>query len=125
MSKGINVPTDYTIHTDLSGDVNSTLTLEPITATTTSTLDGTMTTTIDATTTSSMAITQLPTIQIGITHIPRIDIRMGMAPTRIHMPVTMKFAICALGTELLSFVTCGESMVIIEDYVPHCMEKCA
>ncbi|MDP9106611.1 MAG: hypothetical protein M3N49_11850 [Candidatus Eremiobacteraeota bacterium] len=48
-----------------------------------------------------------------------------MAPTRVHFPVNMKFAVCAFGKELVSFEACGESMVVIEDYVPHRMELCS
>lgn len=121
MSKSVNVPTDYTIHTVLSGDVDSHMTLAPIT--TTSTMNATTDSKMAATTASTMAITQLPVIQLGITELPVI--RFGMAPTRIHFPMNMKFAICALGMELLSFETCGESMVVIEDYVPHRLEQCS
>lgn len=109
MSKGISLPTNYTINTALSGDVDSHFTLEPVTATV-----GT-----------SIAITQLPAISIGITELPEIDIKLSIAPTRVHVPLTLKFALCVLGFELFSFGVCGEIMTIIEPYVPHRMERCS
>jgi hypothetical protein len=73
---------------------------------------------------SSLAITQLPQITLGVSELPEIKLRFGMDPTRIHFPTNMKFSLCVLGTELLSLSTCGESMIIIEDYHPHERERC-
>jgi hypothetical protein len=85
----------------------------------------------------SIGITQLPVVQIDVKHVatipiqlaitqlPLIDMRFRMWPTRIHFPVNMKFAVCALGKELLSFEVCGESMIVVEDYAPHRMELCS
>ena len=47
-----------------------------------------------------------------------------MKPTRVHFPVNLRFGVSSLGLELLSFSVCGESMVIVEDYVPHKTEVC-
>ena len=63
---------------------------------------------------------------IRIKELPRIDLRLetSMKPTRIHFPVNLRFGLQTLGLELLAFSVCGESMVVIEDYVPHKTEMC-
>jgi hypothetical protein len=74
---------------------------------------------------SSLAITEIPPINIGITELPTIRLEFGMKPTRVHFPTNMKFSVCALGKEVLSFGVCGESMIVIEDYHPHQRELCS
>lgn len=74
---------------------------------------------------SSIAITEIPPINIGITELPTIRLEFGMKPTRVHFPMNMKFTVCALGKEMLSFGVCGESMIVIEDYHPHQRELCS
>jgi hypothetical protein len=41
------------------------------------------------------------------------------------MPVNLRFGLCTFGVEVLAFSICGESMVVVEDYVPHATEACA
>jgi len=74
---------------------------------------------------SNLAITEIPPINIGITELPTIRLEFGMKPTRVHFPTNMKFTVCALGKEVLSFGVCGESMIVIEDYHPHQRELCS
>ncbi len=64
---------------------------------------------------------------IRIKELPRIDLNVqtAMKPTRMHFPVNMRFGLCAMGIEVLAFCVCGESMVVVEDYVPHKTEICA
>lgn len=62
---------------------------------------------------------------ISIMKLPQIDLQLGMRPTRVHMPVGLKFCVSLLGLPLVSFDVCGESMVIVEDYTPHRTELCA
>ena len=64
---------------------------------------------------------------IRIKELPRIDLNVqtAMKPTRVHFPVNMRFGLSAMGIELLAFCVCGESMVVVEDYVPHRTEICA
>jgi len=62
---------------------------------------------------------------ISIMKLPQIDLQFGMRPTRLHMPVGLKFCVSLLGMPLVSFDVCGESMVIVEDYKPHRTELCA
>jgi hypothetical protein len=63
---------------------------------------------------------------IRIKELPRIDLNLqaAMKPTRVHFPVNLRFGLCAMGIELLAFCVCGESMVVVEDYVPHKTEVC-
>ena len=63
---------------------------------------------------------------IRIRELPRIDLRLetSMKPTRVHFPINLRFGVQSLGMELLAFSICGESMVIVEDYVPHRTEIC-
>ena len=72
-----------------------------------------------------IGITELPPIRIAITELPLLDFRFGLRPMRFHFPVNLKLAICLLGKEVLSIGTCGESMVVVEDYVAHHTERCA
>src|SRR4026208_1817711 len=62
---------------------------------------------------------------ISIMKLPQSARRLGMRPTRVHMPVGLKFCVSLLGMPLVSFDVCGESMVIVEDYTPHRTELCA
>jgi hypothetical protein len=63
---------------------------------------------------------------IRIKELPRIDLHVETAikPTRVHFPVNLRFGLCTFGVELLAFCICGESMVVVEDYVPHKTEVC-
>lgn len=61
---------------------------------------------------------------IRIKELPRIDLQFSMKPTRVHFPVNLQFGVCSFGLPLLTFSICGESMVIVEDYVPHKTEIC-
>jgi hypothetical protein len=61
-------------------------------------------------------IKELPKIDLGVT--------IAMKPTRIHLPLHLRFCLSSMGMELLAFSICGEGMVVIEDYVPHRTELC-
>jgi hypothetical protein len=92
------------------------------------TIDTTMTIkqipTINMTSDSGLSIKALPEIKFGITELPVIRMELGMKPTRVHFPIHMKYAICVMGMEVLSLSTCGESMIVVEDYVPTARERC-
>lgn len=64
---------------------------------------------------------------IRIKELPRIELSLqtAMKPTRVHFPVNLRFGLSTLGIELLAFCVCGETMVVVEDYVPHKTEVCA
>lgn len=125
MSKSVDVPTEYTIHSTMSGSLDMDLDnirikeIPPIALNSTSSLNSNST--LVSTSKMDMGLDD-----IRIKELPRIDVglQMSMKPTRVHFPVNMKFGLCTMGMELLSFCVCGESMVIIEDYVPHKTEWC-
>jgi hypothetical protein len=81
---------------------------------------------------SASTLTSNSTVDLGLDDIrvkelPPIDLRLqaSVKPTRVHFPLNVKLAICSMGHELLSFTVCGETMVVIEDYVPHRTEECS
>lgn len=124
----VNIPDKYTINstTAVSGALDLDLDnirikeIAPISLTSTSTL------TSDSKLTSTSKV-DMGLDDIRIKELPRIDLHVetAMKPTRIHFPVNLRFGLCTLGIELLAFCVCGESMVVVEDYVPHKTEVCA
>lgn len=124
----VNIPDKYTIEstTAVSGALDLDLDnirikeIAPISLTSTSTL------TSDSKLTSTSKV-DMGLDDIRIKELPRIDLHVetAMKPTRIHFPVNLRFGLCTLGIELLAFCVCGESMVVVEDYVPHKTEVCA
>ncbi|HEY2815760.1 MAG TPA: hypothetical protein VGK44_01360 [Casimicrobiaceae bacterium] len=65
-------------------------------------------------------------ITFSIKDIPKIDLsaELGIKPTRVHNPLYYKFCISLFGMDIVTFALCGESMTIIEPYVPHKSEVC-
>jgi hypothetical protein len=61
---------------------------------------------------------------IRVEKIAPISLELGMKPTRISFPMYNKFCLSFLGLEVLTFSVCGESMIIIEPYVPRETERC-
>ncbi len=88
--------------------------IAPITLGTTSTL------------TSTSALTTTNAVSLSVERLPRIqlDVTMAMRPTRVSFPVNYKFGVKSMGMELFCFHVCGESMMIVEDYVPRPAELC-
>lgn len=68
----------------------------------------------------SLAITQLPTIRLdlAVKELPKIDMDVGLKPTRVSMPMNTHVCLKVLGLKLLDLSLCGENMVILEPYVP-------
>jgi hypothetical protein len=61
---------------------------------------------------------------IQITKLPQINLQLSTKPTRVHFPVNYKLGFGTMGMEIFSMNLCGESMVVIEDYIPHSTEEC-
>jgi hypothetical protein len=61
---------------------------------------------------------------IQIKELPVVRLKVGLDPTRVHMPGNWKFGVSVLGLPIVSFDVCGESMVVIEDYIRHKAEEC-
>jgi hypothetical protein len=104
-----DIPTNYTVTTAVTID----------------SLDAGLDNITSTSTLNSTSKVDLGLDNIKITELPRIDLQVAMKPTRIHFPVNFHFGLSGLGLQLLTFSVCGESMVIIEDYVPHKTEVCA
>ena len=68
----------------------------------------------------SLAITQLPTIRLdlAVKELPKIDMEIGLKPTRVSMPMNTHVCLKLLGLKLLDLSLCGENMIILEPYVP-------
>lgn len=122
------IPTNYTINStatlggalDLDLDNIRIKEIAPITLTSNSTLKS------DSKLTSDSKV-DMGLNDIRIKELPRIELHLqtAMKPTRVHFPVNLRFGLCTLGIELLAFCVCGETMVVVEDYVPHKTEICA
>jgi hypothetical protein len=123
-----DIPNEYWTHMDLTLDGGVDMGLDdirinaiaPIALATNNTLNSTSTLTSTSTLNSNNALS------LSVEKIPRIalDVTMAMRPTRVSFPVNMKFGVKSMGMELFCFHVCGESMVIIEDYVPRPAELC-
>jgi hypothetical protein len=125
-----DIPTNYTVTSavtidslDAGLDNIRIKEIGPVGLTSTSTLTSTNTLNSTSTVTSDSKV-DLGLDNIQIKELPKIDLQLAMKPTRVHFPVNLRFGMSSLGMELLTFSVCGESMVVIEDYVPHKTEIC-
>ena len=126
MSAEIDIPTHYTIDSNIDGSMDMGLDEIRIKELPKIELGKIVT---DSKLTSESRLTSDSKVDMGlddirIRELPKIQIEASMKPTRIHFPVNLKFGLCTMGTELVSFTVCGESMTVIEDYVPHHSEHC-
>lgn len=123
MGAEIKIPSNYTITSTIGGMLDLDLDnirikeIPTITLETTTKVDPESKMTLD--TTVDMGLDD-----IRIKELPVIQLQASMKPTRVHFPTNLKFGLCSMGMELLSFTVCGESMVVVEDYVPHHTERC-
>jgi hypothetical protein len=129
---GVSIPSSYTINSTINGSLDVGLDDIKIQQLPVIVLNSTSTLTSTSDVTTKSQLTSNSTVDLGlddirIKELPPIDLRLqiSMKPTRIHFPLNMKLAICGMGNELLSFTVCGESMVVIEDYIPHRTEECS
>ena len=130
-----DIPTDYTTKITFAGGMGVDLDLDnirikeiaPTTVTTISRIEEIAPTTV----TTISSLTSTSTVDMGLDEIrikelPKIELSLqtSMKPTRVHVPVNLRFGLSSLGMELLAFCICGETMMIVEDYVPHKTELC-
>jgi hypothetical protein len=125
-----DIPTNYTVTSavtidslDAGLDNIRIKEIGPVGLTSTNSLTSTSTVNSDSKVTSDSKV-DLGLDNIQIKELPRIDLQVAMKPTRVHFPVNIHFGVSSMGMELLAFRVCGESMVIVEDYVPHKTEIC-
>lgn len=63
-------------------------------------------------------------LEVKIKELPRIDLQFGLRPMRFHFPLNYRFCLKLLGIKVFEFETCGEGMVIAEDYKARVAEEC-
>jgi hypothetical protein len=63
-------------------------------------------------------------LDVRIRELPQIDVQLGLRPVRIHLPLSYEFCLKIFGIKVFEFKTCGEGMVIAEDYKEKSTEKC-
>ncbi len=63
-------------------------------------------------------------LDVRVRELPRFDIQLGLRPMRFHFPLSYRFCLKLFGFRVFEFETCGEGMVIAEDYVPRKQEEC-
>ena len=118
------IPENYTLHSILSGSLDMDLdeirikeigpiTIQPLEVTTDSKL-------------TSDSKVDMGLDDIRVKELPKIQLFMEMAmkPVRVHAPGKWNWALSVMGIEVLGFCIAGESMVVVEDYVPHKTEIC-
>jgi len=104
--------------------------INPIELNTSSTLLSLSTVKTDSTVTTESTIksdSQLNTdnkIELAVTELPQIDIQLGFRPVRVHIPINYKFGFTLFGYKIFEFNTCGEGMIIAEDFKTKATEHC-
>ncbi|WP_020405576.1 hypothetical protein [Hahella ganghwensis] len=61
---------------------------------------------------------------IRIRELPQLDFQFGLRPMRFHFPLSYRFCLTLFGCRIVQFETCGEGMIVAEDYHPHKTETC-
>ena len=122
-----SIPTNYTVTSNISGGLD--VGLDDIRVKELPLINLQSALTSDSKVTSDSNITSDSKVDMGlddirIKELPRIELEFSMKPTRVHMPTHYKFCFTLFGSEVFEFALCGESMVIIEPYVPHKTECC-
>lgn len=116
-----DIPKDYTTKVTFAGGMGVDLDLDNIRIKEIAPTTVTAISSLTSTSTVDMGLDE-----IRIKELPRIELNLqtSMKPTRVHVPVNLRFGLSSLGMELLAFCICGETMMIVEDYVPHRTEIC-
>lgn len=63
-------------------------------------------------------------LELRIPELPQIDLQLGFRPMRFHFPLNFRFRVTLFGFKVFELETCGEAMVVSEDYHPHESETC-
>ena len=64
------------------------------------------------------------TLDLRVTELPRIDLQFGFRPMRLHFPLNFRFCVTLFGIRVFQLETCGEAMIVSEDYRPLESEVC-
>lgn len=63
-------------------------------------------------------------LDVRIRELPQLDVQLGFRPMRFHFPLHYRFCLSLFGFKIFEFETCGEGMVVAEDYQPRKAEQC-
>lgn len=63
-------------------------------------------------------------LDLRVTELPRIDLQFGFRPMRFHFPLNFRFCVTLFGIRVFQLETCGEAMIVSEDYRPLESEVC-
>lgn len=63
-------------------------------------------------------------LDVRVRELPQLDVQLGLRPMRFHFPLNYRFCLTLFGIKIFEFQTCGESMVIAEDYKARKAESC-
>lgn len=63
-------------------------------------------------------------LDVRIRELPQFDLQLGLRPMRFHFPLNYRFRLTLFGIKVFEFETCGEGMIVAEDYQPKQAERC-
>jgi len=63
-------------------------------------------------------------LDVRVKELPQIDLQLGLRPMRFHFPLNYRLGFSLFGFKIFEFKTCGEGMVIAEDYHAKVSESC-
>jgi len=109
-------------------DINLNAKLDPLTVNTNSKLETDSKLKTDSTLKTDIVLNTDNRVDLNlgvrILELPQIDIQLGLRPVRIHLPLSYEFCLKVFGVKVFEFKTCGEGMMIAEDYKANSTEKC-
>lgn len=109
-------------------DINLNAKLDPLTVNTNSKLETDSKLKTDSTLKTDIVLNTDNRVDLNlgvrILELPQIDIQLGLRPVRIHLPLSYEFCLKVFGVKVFEFKTCGEGMMIAEDYKAKSTEKC-
>ncbi|WP_166263958.1 hypothetical protein [Marinobacter caseinilyticus] len=63
-------------------------------------------------------------LDVRIRELPQLDVQLGLRPMRFHFPLNYRFRLTLFGIKVFEFETCGEGMIVAEDYQAKSAEQC-
>lgn len=64
-------------------------------------------------------------LDVRIKELPQLDVQLGLRPMRFHFPLSYRFCLKLFGIKVFEFETCGEGMIIAEDFKAKAAEQCS
>ncbi|MFT5314173.1 MAG: hypothetical protein ACI8Z9_002672 [Paraglaciecola sp.] len=63
-------------------------------------------------------------LDVRFQELPQLDLQLGLRPMRFHFPLSYRFNLSVFGINIFEFSTCGEGMIVAEDYRAKAAERC-